>query len=145
MITRKGYEVKVECPVLLDDKSNIKDFFVADVHGGRSFLLNDGGYPMNDVDMIIRQQDANIRESMLAQLQEVPTTGFPADMPNQEVLMGLRSRYQQAPSEMVNFYEKQLEIAQAKYEAAQAAAAEKSSEVKVDANEVIDNAYICCP
>ena len=140
MITRKGYEVKVECPVLLDDKSNIKDFFVADVHGGRSFLLNDGGYPMNDVDMIIRQQDANIRESMLAQLQEVPTTGFPADMPNQEVLMGLRSRYQQAPSEMVNFYEKQLEIAQAKYEAAQAAAAEKSSEVKVDANEVIDNA-----
>ena len=140
MITRKGYEVKVECPVLLDDKSNIKDFFVADVHGGRSFLLNDGGYPMNDVDMIIRQQDANVRESLLSQLEEVPTTGFPADMPNQEVLMGLRSRYQQAPSEMVSYYEKQLEIAQAKYEAAQAAAAEKSSETNVDVNEVIDNA-----
>ena len=140
MITRKGYEVKVECPVLLDDKSNIKDFFVADVHGGRSFLLNDGGYPMNDVDMIIRQQDANVRESLLSQLEEVPTTGFPADMSNQEVLLGLRSRYQQAPSEMVSFYEKQLEIAQAKYEAAQAAATEKSSDVKVDADEVIDNA-----
>lgn len=106
-----------------ENKSNIKDFYCADVHGGRKFLLNDAGYPMNDVDMILRQQDANVRESLLSQLAEVPTSGVPADMPNSEVLLGLKSRYQQTPSEMVGFYEKQLEIQAAKYDAAQAAAA----------------------
>lgn len=120
-----------------EDKSNIKDFYVADVHQGRSFLLNDGGYPMNDVDAIIRQQNDAIRESMLNSLAEVPTTGVPYETPNEEVLMSLKSRYQQAPSELVRFYEKQLEIVESKR------AAENTPKETIkfdDANDAIDNA-----
>lgn len=137
MITRVDYKVPVIVPTIKEDKSNFKDFYCADVHGGRSFLQNDAGYPMNDIDMIIRQQDANVRESMLSQLEEIPTTGVPADTPNDEVLLGLRSRYQQTPSEMVSWYEKQLEIQASKYEAAQAAAS--ASVEKTPSEEVIDN------
>lgn len=134
-IKEKSLEVPIIVVGINEDKSNIKDFFVADVHQGRSFLLNDGGYPMNDVDAIIRQQNDAIRESMLNSLVEVPTTGVPSDTPNEEVLMSLKSRYQQAPSELVKFYEKQLEIAESKR------AAEKSSEevIEPSVEEVIDN------
>lgn len=134
-IKEKTSEVPVIVIGINEDKSNIKDFYVADVHQGRSFLLNDGGYPMNDVDAIIRQQNDVIRESMLNSLAEVPTTGVPSDTPNEEVLMSLKSRYQQAPSELVKFYEKQLEIAESKR------AAEKSSEEVIESSveEVIDN------
>lgn len=120
MITRVDYEVSVIVPTIKKDKSNIKDFYCADVHGGRSFLQNDAGYPMNDIDMIVRQQDAEVRESLLSQLQEVPTSGVPSDTPNDEVLLGLRSRYQQTPSEMVAWYEKQIEIYENKIQVQQA-------------------------
>ena len=138
MITRVDYEVPVIVPTIMEDKSNIKDFYCADIHGGRSFLQNDAGYPMNDIDMILRQQDAKIRESMFSQLEEVPTNGVPADTPNDEVLLGLRSRYQQTPSEMCKWYEKQLEIYENKIQVQQAgkfAGAEKPSTTE----EVIDN------
>lgn len=91
-------------------KENVKDFYCADVKSGRSFLLNDGGYPLNDIDMIMRQQDAKVRDSLIAQLQEIPTSGVSFETPNNEVLMSLKSRYQQTPSELVAFYERQLEL-----------------------------------
>lgn len=135
MITRVDYKV----PEITFDitQDNLKDFFVADVHGGRKFLLNDGGYPMNDIDMILRQQDASVRESLVKGLDEIPTTGVPSDTPNTEVLLGLRSRYQQTPSEMVRFYEKQLEIAQSRAESVQQ---QESFEFKPsDVPDVVDN------
>lgn len=136
MITRVNYEVPViKALVLADDKSNVKDFFIADVHGGRKFLLNDGGYPMNDIDMILRQQDASVRDSLLKNLEEVPTSGVPADTPNEEVLLSLRSRYQQTPSEMVKWYERQLEIHQSKMEYQ----SEKPDTIKFDNPDPVDN------
>ena len=79
MITRVDYEVPNLIPELLEDKSNLCDFYRADVIAGKSFVQNDGGYPMNDVDLIIRQKDVSIQESMLRQLNELPTDGVLAD------------------------------------------------------------------
>lgn len=139
MITRVDFKVPNIVPSIADDKSNIKDFYCADVHGGRAFLRNDAGYPLNDIDMILRQQDAKVRESLLSQLEEVPTTGVPADTPNDEVLLGLRSRYQQTPSEMVSWYEKQLEIYENKIQVQQVEkAAEEVSSVG-DVDKIVDN------
>lgn len=114
MISRVGFVAPDLSVTLNDDKSNVGQFFIADVRGGKSFLHNDAGYPMNDIDAIFRQQDSSIRESMIKNLEEVPTSGLPADVSNAEVLLGLRSRYLQTPSEMVSWYEKQLEIADAR-------------------------------
>lgn len=110
MITRENFEVPNVIVPLADDRSNIGDFFCADTIGGKSFVQNDYGYPLNDIDLILKQQDAKVAESLLSQLNEVPTTGVPADTPPEKVLLGLKSRYQQAPSEMVRFYERQLEL-----------------------------------
>lgn len=137
MITRVGYEVQDIVPKLNDDKSNLKDFYCADVHGGRSFLLNDAGYPMNDIDMVLRQQDESIRQSLISQLEEVPTTGVPSDTPPEEVLLSLRSRYQQTPSEMVQFYEKQLQIHDLNQ--SQVKENENIQFDKNDASDVVDN------
>lgn len=114
MITRENYKVPELKNLKFDKKtSDTRDFFRADVIGGRSFVLNDGGYPLNDVDLIVRQQDLKVAESLLSQLEEVPTSGVPADTPNETVLMSLKSRYQQAPAELIKFYEHQLEIKEA--------------------------------
>lgn len=115
MITRDNYNVpELEHLILNEDKSNLCDFFAADTRVGRSFLQNDAGYPMNDIDVIIRQQDAKIQESLIRQLEEIPSSGVPADVSNAEVLLSLRSRYQQAPSEVVSWYERQIEILDSK-------------------------------
>lgn len=110
MITRENFEVPNVIVPLADDRSNIGDFFCADTIGGKSFVLNDAGYPLNDIDLIVRQQDIKVAESLLSQLTEVPTNGVPADTPPEKVLLGLKSRYQQTPSEMVRYYERQLEL-----------------------------------
>lgn len=139
MITRVDFKVpEIKNLKIAKDKSNIKDFYCADVHGGRSFLLNDGGYPMNDVDQILRAQDDKVRASLLAQLDEVPTSGVPSDTPNEEVLMSLRSRYQQTPSELVSFYERQLEIAESRSESA-ASSGQNIQLEHSDNTDVIDN------
>lgn len=138
MITRINYEVPEIKFEIKDDKSNIGDFFCADVHGGRSFLQNDGGYPMNDVDQILRQQDEQVRQSLLNQLVEVPTSGVPADTPNSELLLSLRSRYQQSPGEMVSWYEKQLEIAELRAESQKVENTEKIS-FDNNQNDAVDN------
>lgn len=137
MITRVGYKVpEINFNVTQD---NLKDFFVADIHGARKFLLNDGGYPLNDIDMILRQQDASVRESLINGLDEVPTTGVPSDTPNADVLLGLRSRYQQTPSEMVRFYEEQLEIAQSRADAAKAQQVQPEEVKPSDVSDIVDN------
>lgn len=136
MITRVDYIVPDLSFKINEDKSNAGDFYCADVIGGKSFVLNDAGFPLNDVDLIIKQQDLKVAESLMKQLQEIPTTGVPFDTPNEVVLKSLKSRYQQTPSEMVKFYEKQLEIAKAD---ALAKASEKSNDDTISFNEVEDN------
>lgn len=139
MVTRIGYEVNINDIIvpLSEDKSNVRDFVKADVVGGRSFVLNDGGYPLNDIDLVIKQQDVRIQDSLLSQLVEVPTTGVPAATPNDEVLMSLRSRYQQTPSEMVRFYERQLEIYESRAQASQSDKTESTISFKTG-NDVVE-------
>lgn len=139
MITRVGFKPKDLSFKLEADKSNIKELIVADVAQGRSFLQNDGGYPMNDIDFIIRQQDANVRESLIAQLQEVPTSGVPYDTPPEKVLQSLRSRYQQSPAEVISWLEKQIEINELDKINAQDAQKENIQFDKSDAASVVDN------
>lgn len=97
---------------LNEDKSNVGDFFAADVIAGKSFAQNSAGWVQNDVDRIIRERDESTQQALLQRLQEIPTNGHPADADNTALLMSLRSRYSQTASEVTRFIEQQLEIQQ---------------------------------
>lgn len=97
---------------LNEDKSNVGDFFAADVIAGKSFAQNSAGWVQNDVDRIIRERDESTQQALLQRLQELPTNGHPADADNTALLMSLRSRYSQTASEVTRFIEQQLEIQQ---------------------------------
>lgn len=95
---------------LNEDKSNVGDFFAADVIAGKSFAQNSAGWVQNDVDRIIRERDESTQQALLQRLQELPTNGHPADADNTALLMSLRSRYSQTASEVTRFIEQQLEL-----------------------------------
>lgn len=97
---------------LNEDKSNVGDFFAADVIAGKSFAQNSAGWVQNDVDRVIRERDESTQQALLQRLQEIPTNGHPADADNTALLMSLRSRYSQTASEVTRFIEQQLEIQQ---------------------------------
>lgn len=99
---------------LNEDKSNVGDFFAADVIAGKSFAQNSAGWVQNDVDRIIRERDESTQQALLQRLQELPTNAHPADADNTALLMSLRSRYSQTASEVTRFIEQQLEIQQIK-------------------------------
>lgn len=97
---------------LNEDKSNVGDFFAADVIAGKSFAQNSAGWVQNDVDRVIRERDESTQQALLQRLQELPTNGHPADADNTALLMSLRSRYSQTASEVTRFIEQQLELQQ---------------------------------
>lgn len=104
----------VDCPVVNEDKSNIKDFYVADVVGNRKFAQNFGGHPRSDIAEINSQASLATAENLLRDLQVFEPTNDNAGLNDAEILLGLKSRYQQTPSEMVEFCESQIQIRDAK-------------------------------
>ena len=113
-----------ELPQLKSDGSNKNDFFCPDVVGSKRFCLNYGCHPRSDVSMINEQTSLEAAQHMLNELVDFrfnePSTDGVSDT---EILLGLRSKYCQAPAEQIAFYEGELARLQNKraYEAAEAA------------------------
>ena len=127
---------------LKKDGSNAQDFVCADVVGTKKFAKNHGGYPRNDIALINEAASLDMQKALLAQLETVPTSDENSGLSDYQIMLGHKSKYQQAPSEMQDFIESQLKIRDAlradyaaKIQAAQAkkaAAAEKKTTVPAD-------------
>lgn len=113
------------------DGSNSSDFFCADVVGNRKFAQNFGGYPRSEVAELNEAASLEMQRAILNSMVDYSDGQNPtAGLSDAEIMLGHKSRYQQAPSEMQSWLEGQLQIRDAKrseiiaqYQAAQAKAA----------------------
>lgn len=104
----------VGCPTLNKDKSNIRDFYSADVVGNRRFAQNYGGYPRSDIAEINEQASLQQAQSLLRDLQVFEPTNENAGLNDAEIMLGHKSKYLQSASEMVPWLEQQIAIRDAK-------------------------------
>lgn len=100
---------------LKEDGSNLSDFFCADVVGNRRFAQNYGGYPRSEIAEINAQASLQQAANLLNDLQVSEGSYLPSDLTLEEIMLSHKSKYIQAPSEMIRFIERQLEIRDAKY------------------------------
>lgn len=127
-------------PVLDKDGKNKCDFYVADVIGNRRFAQNYGGHPRNDISLINEQSNMAVAKSMMESLVELPSTQNDG-ITDAELRLSLKSKYCQSPSEVLPYYEREL---QKVYERRIAENAQKVDKVpkepiKSDVEQVIDN------
>lgn len=100
--------VKVE--QLKSDGSNANRFFCADVVGNKRFAQNYGGYPRSEIAEINAQANEQLAMSMLAQLRQVPVSDATSGMTDAQIMLGHKSKYLQAPSEMQGWLMDQLAV-----------------------------------
>lgn len=137
---QRGYSPAepVTLPVLASDGSNKNDFFCSDVVGNKRFAQNLAGYPRSDIALINEQQSLAVAQKMLDDLAVLPSSAPNADMSDSDILLGLRSKYCQSPSEVISRIERELERRQnaAKVEEMESAVVDSSKTTE----EIIDNA-----
>lgn len=96
-------------PVLKDDKSNVAQFFVADVVGNKRFAQNFGGYPRSEIAEINAQANLQAQMNLLSELQDYsPFVNSNAGKSDVEIMLSHRSKYCQSPTEQVSWLEGQL-------------------------------------
>lgn len=101
--------VTVTNPELFSDGSNARMFFCADVVGNRRFAQNYGGYPRSDIAEINNAANEQMQMQLLSQLNDYSPSSNPnAGLTDAEIMLGHRSKYQQAPSESIAWLESQL-------------------------------------
>ena len=100
----------VVLPVLLDDNSNINDFFCADVVGNRRFAQNYGGYPRSEIAEINEQASLVTAQNLLRDLNVFEPSNVNAGLSDAQIMLGHRSKYMQTPSESVQWLEGQLQL-----------------------------------
>lgn len=122
-------------PELLEDGSNLSDFFIADVVGHCRFAQNFGGYPRSEIAEINSQASLQTAMSLFNDLQQSEGSYLPADMSSDEIMLSHKSKYIQAPSEMIDFIEKQLYLRDSKRSAS---TPPKENTIEFDANDVVD-------
>lgn len=97
-------------PELNEDGSNRSDFFCADVVGNKRFAFNYGGYPRSDLAIINEQSNLQVAKAMLQELPYGSADGtFDSSVPDQDLLLGLKSKYMQTPSEMIGYIESEID------------------------------------
>lgn len=96
---------------LKEDGSNAGDFFVADIVGNKKFAQNFGGYPRSEIAEINECTNLEMQKSLLNALTDYRSgaDGQNAGLSDVQIAMGHRSKYQQAPSEMQDWIETQLQ------------------------------------
>lgn len=127
-----------EVPKLNADGSNVKDFYCADVIGGKKFVQNFGGYPRSDIAEINAQANEQLQMSLLSQLTDFSNSNNPnAGLSDVDIMLSHKSKYQQAPSEVQDWLYGQLQVRDAKraqaiaeMQAAQAKAASAKKSTK---------------
>lgn len=93
-----------------EDRSNLSAFFCADVVGNRRFAQNYGGYPRSDIAEINAQVSLQAAENILRDLQVFDVSDSNSGLNDSQILLGLKSKYLQTPSEIVGYVEDQLKI-----------------------------------
>lgn len=108
-------------PMLEKDGSNANAFFHPDVLPDKAFTKNHGGWPRSDIANLRDTENVAQQLELVNNLREFDS--LPAQLPEdatyqdlQQARLSLRSRYQQAPSELVSYFEHELEIRQARME-----------------------------
>lgn len=122
-------------PTLDKDGKNKNDFFCPDVVGSKRFCMNYGGHPRSDVALINDQTSPEVAKRMLNELVDFrsnePSTKGVSDT---DIILGLRSRYCQAPAEQISFYEGELARIQQK-RSAEVAAKQKDNVIDFEEKE----------
>ena len=78
-------------PELNEDRSNIADFFCADVVGDRRFAQNYGGYPRSDIAEINAQASLQQAQSLLRDLQVFEPSNDNAGLSDAQIMLGHKS------------------------------------------------------
>lgn len=121
-------------PTLDNEGKNKNDFFCPDVVGSKRFCMNYGGHPRSDVALINDQTSIEAAQKMLNDLVDFrsnePSTDGVSDT---DIMLGLRSRYCQAPAEQISFYEGELARIQQK-RVAEAAVKQKDNVINFEEN-----------
>lgn len=94
------------------DHSNLGAFYkpVSDMEQ-QSFCKNFGGYPRNDINVFLEAEDVKTAEALSAALIERHSDSvLDSDMSDADLILSVKSKYQQTPSELVRYYENMLEI-----------------------------------
>ncbi len=102
-------------PTVKEDGSNLSDFFCADVVGNRRFAQNYGGYPRSEIAEINAQASIQQAANLLNDLQVTEGSYMDSSLTPDEIMLSHRSKYIQAPSEMIDFIDRQLQIRDMKY------------------------------
>lgn len=97
-----------QLPVLSADGSNKADFYTPDVIGNRRFAQNYGGYPRSDIALINEQTDIALAKGLLESLNDYSQPDFNQGRSDAELLLSVRSKYLQTPSEQVRYFESQI-------------------------------------
>lgn len=112
----------IKVPVLAKDGSNSSDFFGVDTRG-RKFALNHGGYTRSELAQIFEQENLAAQANLLSQMVDyTPQSNPTAGLTDVEISLMHRSKYQQTPNEMQTWLDGQLQIRDAKRQAAYDAA-----------------------
>lgn len=123
---------------LAPDGSNAREFFCADVVGGRKFALNYGGYPRSEIAEINEATNVHEQAYLLSQLKDYsPSTNPNAGKTDAEIMLGHKSKYLQSASEMQSYIESQIAIRDARAAAAAAASSQKPNDgtIKFDSDD----------
>lgn len=102
----------VEKPIvkeLAKDGSNRKDFFTASgVLDSKRFANNYGGWPRSDLATINAQTDLNVAKAMAMQLETFDSNPANVGLSDQQIMMAAKSKYCQASSEQIAYYERMI-------------------------------------
>lgn len=97
--------------VLFDvNGSNSHDFAKVDVLGNKRFNDNYAGWPRSDLALIDSQSDFKVAKAMAMELVQFDSPNVNDGLTDQEILLQAKSKYCQAPSEQMKYYERMIEL-----------------------------------
>lgn len=120
----------IKIQVMDKDGSNAVDFFCADVVGSRQFAQNFGGYPRSEIAIINECQNAVLQESLIKQLDDFRASADAQNVgvPDAELMLAHKSKYQQTASEVQQYYYDMLTIRDSRVAVAEASKAAKKAD-----------------
>ena len=111
MFPRRNFDLKCDfsVPKLEDDKSNLSAFYKADTFGtDQDCFRNYGGYPRNELALINETESLEVAKTLANKLIQL-NDDTKVDVPDSELSLMLKSKYCQAPSEQIKWYDSILE------------------------------------
>lgn len=129
-------DLKGITPISQLSEDNFDSFYKPDVMSG-DFVLNEYGWPRSDVAILNEQTSVDAAQAILNKLVEVPSLPANSGLTDAEIMLQHRSKYQQTPSEVTAYIERQLQMREAD---AMKKAADDSIKFGDDDKKIIDEA-----